>query len=99
MTDYSSAEKFILNKLQSELPKNLSYHGVHHTRDVLNAALQIAMQEGITHEEDIHLLRLAVLFHDAGFIHIYKGHEEKGCEMVHEFLPQFGFDEEQIKKI
>jgi predicted metal-dependent HD superfamily phosphohydrolase len=99
MTDYSAAENFILKKLESELPKDLTYHGVHHMFDVLNAAMEIAAKERITNEEDLKLLRIAVLFHDAGFIHIYKGHEEKGCEMAKEFLPQFGFNEEQLDKI
>src|ERR1041385_5974927 len=99
MADYSAAENFILKKLESELPKNLTYHGVHHMFDVLNAALEIAANEGIINPEDLKLLRVAVLFHDAGFIHVYKGHEEIGCEMAKEFLPKFGFNEEQIKKI
>lgn len=99
MTDYSGAEKFILQKLKSELPQNLSYHAINHTYDVLEAALRIAAGEGITNEEELKLLRIAVLFHDAGFIHIYKGHEEKSCEMAREFLPSFGFDEEQLSII
>ena len=96
MTDYSGAEKFILQKLESELPKNLSYHAMNHTHDVLEAALRIAANEGITDEEELKLLRVAVLFHDAGFIYIYKGHEEKSCDMAREFLPSFGFNEEQL---
>jgi uncharacterized protein len=96
MTDYSAAEKFILQKVERELPKNLSYHAIHHTHDVLEAALRIAASEGITNEEELKLLRIAVLFHDAGFIYVYKGHEEKGCGMAREFLPSFGFNEEQL---
>jgi uncharacterized protein len=99
MTDYSGAEKFILQKLESELPKNLSYHAIHHTLDTLEAALRIAASEGITGEEELKLLRIAVLFHDAGFIYVYKGHEDKSCEMAREFLPSFGFNEEQLRII
>lgn len=99
MTDFPAAEKFILQKLESELPKNLSYHALHHTLDVLDAAMKIAASEGITNEEELRLLRIAVLFHDAGFIYTYKGHEEKSCEMALEFLPAFGFEEEQLRII
>src|SRR6476660_7679289 len=77
MTDYSGAEKFILQKLESELPKNLSYHAINHTLDVLEAALRIAAGEGITDEEELKLLRVAVLIHDAGFILSIRGTKKK----------------------
>jgi len=93
--DFQGAEDFILAKLRQELSPTLTYHGYHHTLDVLEAALKIAAAENISDEER-KLLRIAVLFHDAGFIHVYKNHEEKGCEMAREFLPGFGFDEKQV---
>jgi hypothetical protein len=99
MTDYAAAENFILKRLESELPKDLSYHGMHHMLDVLNAALEIAAAEGITNEEELKILRIGALLHDVGFIYKYQGHEEKGCELASKLLPQFGFDGEQIKKI
>jgi len=98
MPEYTPAESFIINKLRKELAPTLTYHGIHHTLDVLNAALIIAAHEGIS-EEDVKLLRIAVCFHDAGFVQLYKGHEEKGCAMAKEFLPLFGFDEASIQKI
>jgi uncharacterized protein len=93
--DFNEAEDFILAKLKQELSPTLTYHGYHHTLDVLDAALKIAAVENISGEEK-KLLRIAVLFHDAGFIYVYKNHEEKGCEMAREFLPGFGFDKKQI---
>jgi uncharacterized protein len=95
MRDFPAAEKFILEKQKQELPANLSYHGIHHVLDVLKAALEIADSEKIT-DEDRKLLRLAVLFHDAGFIHTYQGHEEKGCGMAAEMLPSFGFEKPEV---
>ncbi len=95
MNNYSPEEKFILQKLETELPGNLTYHGIHHTLDVLNAALKIAKEENVS-EAEIKLLRIAVLFHDAGFTGIYKNHEEKGCELVKEILPTFGYSNEEI---
>ena len=40
--DYAGAEEFILNKLKAELPRDLHYHGIHHTLDVYEAAVRIA---------------------------------------------------------
>ena len=91
-------EKFILQKLENELSGNLTYHGLHHTLDVLNAALEIAKVEKISKAE-IKLLRIAVLFHDAGFTRVYKDHEEKGCELAKEILPSFGYSNEEISII
>jgi hypothetical protein len=98
MPDYSGAEKFILEKLKGELSPKLTYHGIHHTFDVMNAAMQIAAAEKITPEE-ISLLRVGVGFHDAGFLFVYRGHEERGCEMALEFLPGFGFTPGEIELV
>lgn len=96
--DYQQAEASVLNRLREELPATLSYHGYHHTEDVMNAAMQIADAENVS-EEDKKLLRVAVAFHDAGFIYIYKDHEEKGCDMVKAILPSFKFSPEHIEMI
>jgi uncharacterized protein len=91
---FKRAEEFILSKLENELAPTLFYHNIQHTLDVLDAAIIIANAEKIP-ADDIKLLRVAVLFHDAGFIHVYKNHEEKGCEMAMEYLPAFHFTAEQ----
>ena len=96
--DYIGAEKFILEKLDKKLPKDLFYHGLHHTRDVYAAALLIADSESVS-ESNINLLKIAVIFHDAGFLSHYKNHEEAGCELVRKTLPDFGFDAKKIKII
>jgi class 3 adenylate cyclase/HD superfamily phosphodiesterase len=89
------AENFIRGKLKRNLPPQLTYHGFHHTEDVLNAALQIADAEKID-ESEIQLLRVAVLFHDSGFTELYNNHEEKGCEFARDILPSFGFQQDAI---
>jgi hypothetical protein len=45
------------------------------------------------------LLKVAALFHDSGFLHVYKEHEEKGCMIAKEFLPVFGVSEKQLQQI
>lgn len=96
--DFNKAENFILGRLKNELSSTLTYHGYHHTIDVMNAAMQIAEKQK-TSREDISLLRVAVAFHDAGFIYVYKDHEEKGCDMAREILPLHGFSENHIETI
>lgn len=96
--DYAGAEEFILNKLKAELPRDLHYHGIHHTLDVYQAAVRIAESENVSPDE-LNLLKIAALFHDAGFVKRYQHHEEAGCEMVEKYLPAFGFDQASIQRI
>ena len=90
------AEVFILDKLRSELSDTLYYHSPNHTLDVAEAADRIAEAEGITDDETLTLLRTAALFHDAGFLTTYKGHEAESSRMAHEYLPRFGYEPRQI---
>ena len=96
--DYQRAIQHILNRLESELPEHLSYHGLHHTMDVLETVERIARHENVP-EEGINLLLVAAAYHDSGFIYSHKNHEEKGCEIAREALPGFDFNEEMIDKV
>lgn len=96
--DFTGAEKFIVGKLEAELPKNLPYHNLDHSYDVMESALRIAEFEKIGDQER-RLLRLAALYHDSGFISTYKNHEEKGCLLAQETLPAFGITPGHIEAI
>jgi uncharacterized protein len=98
LPDFEKAETFIVSLLDNELSPLLFYHNKEHTLDVLNVAMQIGDSEQISADER-NLLRIAVLFHDSGFIYLYKRHEERGCEMAAEYLPGFGFTQNQIAQI
>lgn len=89
----------VLSELQTLLPENLSYHGVHHTIDVVKQSLAIAKRERITLEEDLLLLQVSALYHDTGFLLTYKDHETESCNKAKRELPFFGFSEARIKKI
>lgn len=88
--DYSKAKAYIVKRLNVDLASDLYYHGFHHTVDVLNATKLIIEFEGIQ-GEDVELLKTAALFHDCGFLRQYKNHEEVGCEIAREVLPNYGY--------
>ncbi|MEN9458627.1 MAG: hypothetical protein RL135_1213 [Bacteroidota bacterium] len=96
--NFSAAEAFILNKLKTELPGNLYYHSYHHVMDVLKASILYAEMEKISDYESM-LLQTAVLFHDSGFTIQSKDHEELGCRIVRESLPNFNYSSEEISTI
>jgi uncharacterized protein len=39
------------------------------------------------------------LFHDSGFMNTYQGHEEEGCRIAQQVLPDFGYTPGQISAI
>ncbi len=96
--EFEKVKKFILKKLQKELPKNLTYHSAEHIKDVYSSAETIARLEKVE-GEDLTLLLTAVLFHDAGFLRQQKDHERLSCEIAMETLPQYDYTPEQIERI
>jgi len=95
---YAEVEKYITKKLENDLPKNLYYHGVHHTIDVCNAAARLAKLEKLNDEETV-LVKTAALFHDSGFIFKYYDNESLGVKMMEGILPTFNYTREQIDEI
>ena len=96
--EFLKAKKFILDKLNKQLPKYLKYHSVEHVRDVYDSAERIAKTEGVKGEE-LTLLLTAALFHDSGFLDGQKDHEQGSCDLAKEHLPDFGYTDEQIQCI
>ncbi len=96
--EFEKVHSFIINKLEKELPKYLTYHNVYHTKEVLHNARHIAVAENIT-GDDLDLLLTGALFHDTGFIETYKDHEEISCQMARKYLPQYDYTDEQIEQV
>ncbi|GGB76568.1 HD domain-containing protein [Dyadobacter sediminis] len=93
------AEEYIIRQLGLRLSETLYYHGLHHVEDVTHAVLNLAVQEGITDEQSVKLLRIAALYHDCGFMNTYQNHEEEGCRIAREILPDFGFSKVEIASV
>ncbi|MDQ3291802.1 MAG: HD domain-containing protein, partial [Bacteroidota bacterium] len=92
---FPQIQEFAIYKLSSGLSEKLTYHHVKHTLDVLEQSEVIAHLEDVRAEEDIFLLKIAALYHDMGFLNIYQGHEEKGCEIADKDLTPFGLSSAQ----
>ena len=95
--NYLSAKAFILKELNNLSPV-LTYHGKHHTLDVLNVAESLCVAERIPYYETV-LIMTAALLHDCGFLKQYSDHELHSCRIAQEVLPQFNYTEGDIKKI
>ena len=97
--DLARAAAYALTRLSRELPADLCYHSVAHTRDdVLPAAERLAAQEGLGAEELL-LLKTAALFHDLGFLERVQQHEEASIAIAREVLPGFGYAPAQVEAV
>jgi len=95
---FEDVRTFLLNKLESELPTDLNYHNVDHTKDVLAACEELAAMENVS-RRNLTLLRTAALFHDSGYLNTYDGHEEASCQLATALLPDFDYSADEIGEI
>lgn len=84
--------------LSEDLNPTLHYHGLHHTDDVIRVSMEIGREERLS-AEDLATLRVAAVFHDAGFLSHYRGHEEASCALAKKILPSFHFPPSLIDAI
>ena len=98
MIEYERVYAFVMEKLERELPDDLTYHHTGHTRSVIADAEHLGIAEHLS-EEDLILLKTAALFHDAGYLEQYSGHEERSSQLAAKILPDFGYNQNQIASV
>lgn len=96
MQGYLRLRKHIIDGLKEQLSDQLTYHGVHHTLDVLRVTNNYIRRSKIKGKK-AKLLRIGALIHDFGFTQTYKDHEAKGCEIAEEIMPEYGFSKKDIE--
>lgn len=96
--NYYKAERHIMTLLEKHLSKQLHYHSIAHSRDVVQAIEHLALLENVT-DEGLFLLKSAATYHDAGFVEEYDNNEPIGARLAGEILPTYGYTEEHINKI
>lgn len=98
-TDLNPLVDRVLTELRTGLSSHLTYHSVQHTLDVMEQADAIANREGILDANDFLLIKLAALYHDTGFLEVYKGHEEVSCVKATRELTAAGVGDAAIERI
>jgi uncharacterized protein len=97
--DFAGARQYALARLERELPADLTYHSLRHTRDeVLPAAQRLATMIGVP-ETELRLLETAAVFHDVGYTRQRQEHERMGAEIAAQILPSFGFDAAEVAAV
>jgi len=91
MGDLHKIQTELLEMIEGSLSPNLTYHGLHHTLDVLKVC-QFYIKHYRLNDREAHLLELAAVGHDIGFIQTYKDHEDAGVKIVTEMMTKYGYN-------
>lgn len=92
------AETYVSKLFVESNVKNLVYHNINHTRDVVKAVEKIGKGSNLT-EPDLELVLLSAWFHDVGYILSRENHEEKSVEIAENFLTENNNSPEKINNI
>lgn len=76
--------------------KELPFHNVEHTRQVVQNATTITQQLGLS-DEKIEPVLIAAWFHDTGFCDAYEGHEDVSIGLAESFLKKHGYPAEKVE--
>ncbi len=96
--NFHAVKAFVIDKLEQELSDKLTYHGLHHTLDVLYTTEELCYFEKVSPYEAM-LLKTAALYHDSGFTINNLDHEVLGCNIAKSTLPNYGYTSEEIQII
>lgn len=89
---------FVIDLLKNRIPPTYYYHNYEHSLYVMQKAIEIGKHENCT-EKELELSGTAGLWHDTGYINIYKGHEEESCRLANQYLPGYGYSTGEINTI
>lgn len=88
-------EQFVSKTLLEKTPANNFYHNINHSKEVVQAVIEISKGENLT-EEETNLVVISAWFHDIGYTIKREGHEELSAKMASEFLTQQNLDTAKI---
>lgn len=98
MKGYNKLRKRAFEMLKTQLPENLYYHGLNHTKNILKVVNQYIERECIQAHQ-AKLLRLATIMHDIGFVKTYQNHEEVGVEIATQLMKDLSFSKQDIDEV
>jgi predicted metal-dependent HD superfamily phosphohydrolase len=95
----TEAQNYVTDLLQTKLDKNISFHTLQHTQEVVMACEKMANYYQLD-PEDRFALTLAAWFHDTGYTSgIAKNHESVSLEISREFFNNHNLPQHVLDKI
>ncbi len=98
LIQFLDIQEEVLDMLEQHLPEKLFYHNIKHTIDVVTEVELIGWAEGLS-EEEILILKLAGLFHDAGHVISYDDHEFHGSVLARKMLSKYHYPNEMLDQV
>lgn len=90
--------KSVFEKMQRDLDDVYTYHSIEHTQAML-AAVSVYTQYEVISDQEIELLKIAILFHDLGFTENGVDHEKRGAKMANEAMTGLGYSKEEVDMV
>lgn len=91
----AAAETYVAEFYRTHVSDKYIFHDFKHTKEVVEAARQIASEYEIS-DRELEILLLAAWFHDIGYIEGPEGHEERSCKYARAFLEEHFYPAEDI---
>ena len=95
---FQDIKEAIIKQYNNILPEEMCFHNSEHTLRMLKRSEILALGEELT-EEDILILKTAVLFLNYGYLFDYKNHIDKAVEEIRVLLPEYDYLYYQIEEI
>lgn len=92
------AEVFVMKMLDERLPHEYLFHSKRHTLNVAGNAMIIGQNSGLT-ENELFVVKISALFHDAGYIRSGDNHEAESSLIATDFLSENQVDASDIQKV
>lgn len=89
---------YIEEIFSTKLPRNIYYHNIAHTKNVVQQARVIGELCNIS-KIDLFLLEIAAWFHDIGFIKKADGHEKESAILASQYLKNEGLSAQAIEVV
>lgn len=94
----TEAENYLSALMSEKLPESILFHNFHHALQVKKYAETISGHAALT-AEDLDILRICALFHDAGYVSSYENHIEESIKIASAFLSEHDIDRQTIDHI
>lgn len=91
-------EKFIYEYFEKNKTKDLVYHDILHTTDVVKAAEKIGLGTNLNSEE-MEILLISAWFHDTGYTIDREDHESASAEIASSYLNMNNYPPTKIEKV
>lgn len=97
-TILSATAEYAAKLLTEKLSKEMVYHSLEHTKDVVAGVKEIGLGSNLSNQ-DLQTVLIAAWFHDVGYTESMDEHEIKSVEIARKKLSEFGVSEDRLKQI